>query len=256
MKTKFLFSSSLLWILPLLLFLMYLPFSTYIDQNVASFFLGSNTKFKAPTWCLFIYTYGLLPGQLLFLGTTILFLASFFAKKIIQLRLPALYISMTLIIGSGIFGHALLKQFWVRPRPKQVALYGGKYPFCPLLKPYKGTSDRFLRSLPSGHATMGFYFFSLYFIGLRMSRRKVVWSGMILTGLFGGLLTWARLAQGGHFLSDIIVSALLMWMTAYWLDRLFSRYFASYSKPLVFEDGCESPTYEHSVIPCVHIASM
>jgi lipid A 4'-phosphatase len=213
---------SLLWIAPLLLFLLFLPFSSDIDLDVASFFLSSHSRFKAPNWCLFVYNYGLLPGQLLFLGGFAAFIASFWKNSIFYLRWPALYICLTLLVGSGLFGHAFFKQFWERPRPKQVNIYGGKYPFCPLLSPYQGPSDRFLRSLPSGHATMGFYFFSLYFLGKRLSSRRLSWTGAAAAVFLGGAISWARLAQGGHFVSDIVASLIIMWMSAYWLDRFLA----------------------------------
>jgi lipid A 4'-phosphatase len=211
------------WLLPFILFLLYIPFSSTLDLAVANHFVQSDGRFHAPAWCLFMYTYGLLPGQIFFVGSVVVFIASFVAPRFIRLRRPALYIALTLIIGSGIFGHAVFKQFWNRPRPKQVALFGGKYPFCPLTKPYKGPSDRFLRSLPSGHATMGFYFLSLYFIGKRLGRRWIARGGLCITAGLGTLVAWARLAQGGHFLSDIVVSMLIMWMTAYWLDYFILR---------------------------------
>lgn len=238
-------SSSLFWKLPLLCFLLYLPFADGIDQATASFFLGGRSKFHAPAWCLWVYRYGLLPGQLLWCASALALLLSFLpvhrfswgkqndesslhmpctsSTSHSSLRWPAAYLCLTLVVGSGLFGHAVLKQFWQRPRPKQVTLYGGGYPYCSLFSPYKGPADRHLRSLPSGHATMGFYFFALYFLGRRVRRRWVAWTGLVAGIVLGGLLTWARLAQGGHFVSDIVVSLLLMWMAAYWIDRLLAH---------------------------------
>ena len=206
------------WLLPLTLFLLFLPYASTIDLAIAGHFVQSDGRFHAPAWCLFIYTYGLLPGQILFAGSAVVFIASFFAKQFVRFRSYALYVALTLIVGSGIFGHAIFKQFWERPRPKQVVLFGGKYPYCPLTQPYKGPSDRFLRSLPSGHVTMGLYFLTLYFIGKRLGRRRLAQAGLWITIAMSSILAWARLAQGGHFLSDIAVSMFIMWMTAYWLD--------------------------------------
>lgn len=211
------------WLLPLTLFLIYLPYASTMDLAVAGHFVQSDGRFHAPAWCLFIYTYGLLPGQILFTGSVAVFIASFFARQLIRFRSYSLYVALTLIVGSGIFGHAIFKQFWDRPRPKQVVLFGGKYPYCPVTQPYSGPSDRFLRSLPSGHATMGLYFLTLYFIGKRLNRRRLVQTGLWITIGLSSVLAWARLAQGGHFLSDIVVSIFIMWMTAYWLDYCFLR---------------------------------
>ena len=214
---------SVLWILPLFAFILFIPFSSDLDIKTAQWFLREDGKFHAPQWCLFIYTYGLIPGQILFVGSTILFCISFFSHRIIQFRWYALYISLILIVGSGFFGHAVFKKFWNRPRPKQVELFGGKYPYCSMIRPYTGSSDRFLRSFPSGHATIGYYFFSLYFLGKRLSQRWLSRLGLCITSVLGSLIAWARMAQGGHFLSDIVVSLFIMWMTAYWLDYYFER---------------------------------
>ncbi len=216
-------SSSVSWKLPLLCFLLYLPFVDAVDHVVASYFLGDHSKFHAPAWSWAVYKYGLIPGQLLCAASALIFVASFFAHRLSSLQRPALYLCLTLAIGSGLFGHALFKQFWERPRPKQVALYGGTYPFCSLTTPYRGPADRHLRSLPSGHATMGFYFFALYFLGRRLGRRWLAWTGLCMAIVLGGLLSWVRLAQGGHFFSDIIVSMLLMWLSAYWVDRVYAH---------------------------------
>ena len=205
-----------------------------LDLAIARYFLRPDGRFHAPAWCLFVYTYGLIPGQLLFFGSSFFFIASSFSARFKRVRWPALYIALTLIIGSGFFGHAIFKQFWNRPRPKQVVLFGGKYPYCSLTSPYTGPSDRFLRSLPSGHATMGFYFLSLFFVGKRLGRRWIRRGGLCITVSLGTLVAWARLAQGGHFLSDIIVSMGLMWMTAYWLDQF------------MFEHAAEGYDYSYS----------
>lgn len=210
-------------LLPLVMFLLYLPFSSSIDLAIANWFMHEDGTFHAPSWCLFVYTYGLLPGQLLFVGSVCLLCFSLCTLRASSIRWPAFFLAATLLIGSGCIGHGIFKQFWNRPRPKQVVLFGGKYPYCPLTIPYKGSSDRFLRSLPSGHATMGFYFLALYILGKRLSQKWVQRTGLVLTIMIGGLLSWARLAQGGHFFSDIVVSLLIMWTTAIWIDYLTHR---------------------------------
>jgi membrane-associated PAP2 superfamily phosphatase len=70
---------------------------------------------------------------------------------------------------------------------------------------------------------MGFYFFSLYFLGKRIEKKWLMWWGIFLAFFLGTLLSWARMAQGGHFLSDNIVSLLIMAGTAYVLDTYTSR---------------------------------
>lgn len=212
-------SSSLFWSIPLMLFLLYLPFCSTIDLNVAHFFSVNGRFNNAPKWTWLVYTYGLLPGQLLFAGSSITCLILFFLKSRGSPFFITLYLSLVLIVGGELISHVIFKQFWQRPRPKQTVLFGGKYPYCDMLTQYKGEKDRNLRSLPSGHTIMGFYFFSFIFLGRRLKKKSLVILGIALSLFLGGILTYSRLAQGGHFLSDIILTLLIMWQSAYWLDR-------------------------------------
>jgi membrane-associated phospholipid phosphatase len=214
--------SSLFWKIPLIFFLVLLPFSAGIDLAIARFFVGETGRFQAPAWCWTVYRYGLRPGQCLFIVSNALLIIGILIRKK-GVWNSALYISLTLFIGSGVIGHGVLKRFWQRPRPKQITLFGSTYPFCPIYTRYVGPADRHLRSLPSGHATMGFYFFSLYFLGRRTKKSWLKILGLIAACTMGGLLSWIRLYQGGHYFSDIVTSALIMWLTAYFLDRLFAK---------------------------------
>jgi lipid A 4'-phosphatase len=92
-------------------------------------------------------------------------------------------------------------------------------------KCYKGKKDRHLRSLPSGHASMGFYFLSLYFIGKRLRKKYLTLFGAGMALFLGTLLSFVRFSQGGHFFSDSVLSFFIMWQTCYWLDRLLEDYF-------------------------------
>ena len=218
--------SYLWWMTPLLLFFCYIPFSSAIDLKIAHFF-SIGGKFKAPKWTWDVYTYGLIPGQILF-ATSLLTCATLFLQNSrSRLFFSSLYICLTLVIGGGLISHALFKQFWQRPRPKQTILFGAKYPFCPIWKSYKGKKDRHLRSLPSGHATMGFYFFALYFLGRRLKKFYLALFGIGMACFMGTLLSFVRFFQGGHFFSDSVLSLIIMWQTCYWLDRALGDYFVA-----------------------------
>lgn len=66
---------------------------------------------------------------------------------------------------------------------------------------------------------MGFYFFSLALVARRLNYNKTFWIALALALSLGILLSLARIAQGGHFVSDTLVSALVMWLSAYACDR-------------------------------------
>ena len=168
----------LFWQIPLLLFLMFLPFASFLDLRIASYFVGNDLRFAAPKWCSTVYAYGPLFGQALFVAS-ILLLGYGLCTKRFSLCFYAWYISLTLLIGTGFIGHLVCKQFWTRPRPTQTALFGGKYPYCHPLCRYKGPVDKRLKSMPSGHASWGFYFITLFFLGKRLNNRILSRAGLL-----------------------------------------------------------------------------
>ena len=67
---------------------------------------------------------------------------------------------------------------------------------------------------------MGFYFFTVALIGMRLQKKRVFYLGLVLTIFLGAALSLIRMAQGGHFFSDVLMSALIMWLTALAFDRI------------------------------------
>ena len=131
---------------------------------------------------------------------------------------------LSLTLGSGIISYCLLKTWWGRPRPHQLVEFGGSQSFKPYYKPDITFPPKSLKSFPSGHATTGFYFFVIYFIGRRLNSKRLKITGLLLGAGLGGLLSFARVMQGGHFVSDVIVAAIIMWLSAYASDLLLYKY--------------------------------
>ena len=67
---------------------------------------------------------------------------------------------------------------------------------------------------------MGFYYISLCLAARQYRSRLLFWLGLGLTVFFGGGLMFARVAQGGHFVSDVVMAALIMWWTALFCEWL------------------------------------
>ena len=65
---------------------------------------------------------------------------------------------------------------------------------------------------PGGHASAGFSLLAFYFAGLALGNRRLaragLWGGMAAGLAFG----MARVAQGAHFLSHNLWSALVCWL--------------------------------------------
>ncbi len=213
--------------LPLFGFLALMPWMNSMDMAASDYGYNApwisragNEGFGSTSAFDFLYLWGVVPGQVLVISSLTAYFLSFMVKRLAQFRKAYLYVVCVLIIGAGLITHAIFKHSWARPRPKQVIFYGGTHPFHPIYTPSLCTTEH-LRSLPSGHATMGFYFFCLYFLGRRYSLHFLTQVG-IYTGLgLGIILSIARIFQGGHFVSDTLLSALIMWESCAILDYMF-----------------------------------
>lgn len=208
------------WVLPLALLAMVAPFSGAMDLATSHYFFDpASGQFSSHPFFHFFYVWGLLPGQVFGIGAILLFMLSYLATQFKQWRKPALQVILTIAIGAGFITHTLLKENWKRPRPKQVEQFGGTETFNHFYQPDFGVDGQF-KSFPSGHSAMGFCFFALAVQGRRQGNRSLFWGGLALALTLGIGLSLTRIAQGGHFFSDTLVSACLMWVIAATSDWL------------------------------------
>jgi len=123
----------------------------------------------------------------------------------------AVFLILSLAIGPGILVNSVLKDNWGRARPVQVETFGGTQHFTPVLEP----SDQCARncSFPAGHPSIGFFLVSFAFLVPNLGRRRIAIAASLGLGAVIGL---ARIIQGGHFLSDVVFSGLLVFATS-WL---------------------------------------
>jgi lipid A 4'-phosphatase len=151
----------------------------------------------------------------------VLFLiASLFYDKLkIKHRKEILFVAVCLWIGPGLVVNVVFKDNWGRPRPAMVEQLGGDKIFqAPFVMSNQcGTNCSF----PCGDASVGFWLFAL--MPLCISRRKKLLA-FSLAIFAGGGLGWMRIAQGGHFFSDVIFCGIFVFITT-WLV-----YWAMYRK--------------------------
>ncbi|MEN1679231.1 MAG: phosphatase PAP2 family protein [Planctomycetota bacterium] len=125
-------------------------------------------------------------------------------------RRPGLFLAATLLLGPGLMINLVLKPGVGRPRPKETTHFGGAMQFG-----YVGgaTAAEQSRSFPSGHASMGFFFMTP---ALLLYRRRPGVAAAVLGGgiAYGALMSLARIAQGAHFVTDVLSSALLVYLSA------------------------------------------
>jgi lipid A 4'-phosphatase len=205
-----------------------LPFLfTNLDIRLQEFFFDSDKGFymrSIPFWDI-IYKYGIFPGYLFAVGAIFLFTYTYWKPALIGMRRWALMMILTIVLGPGLLVNATFKDNWGRPRPNEIVEFGGKEKF---IKPWvKGDSGG--KSFPCGHASMGF-FFSIPFLFLRKKYKKLAWSLMIFGILYGTLVGVARMIAGGHFASDVVWSAGLVWFAA-----LIAYYALNVDKEVIYK---------------------
>lgn len=225
--TSFLFKNKL-WLWPIIAMAILTPFTPTLDLAISHFFYDPTKSFSNATFYTFIYNYGIIPGQIAFAFSAIILILSFLSKKWKRWHNACMVMVLTLAIGSGLITHAMLKDHWGRPRPKQVVEFGGSQQFRPYYMPNLDNQPEPSKGFPCGHCTMGFYFFGLALIGYRDGNYKTYYFWLAFALTLGIVLSLTRIAQGGHFLSDTLASALIMWLTAYVCVR--GVYGACYSK--------------------------
>lgn len=138
-----------------------------------------------------------------------LYVLSFVIPELKRHRQVLLFLSLALILAP--LAVALLKVTSVRHCPWNLTEYGGFAPHLSLfdasLKPLAAG-----HCFPAGHASAGFSMLAFYFAGRVSGKswlsRLGLWGGLVAGMVFG----MARVAQGAHFLSHTLWSALVCWL--------------------------------------------
>jgi len=123
-------------------------------------------------------------------------------------------------LGPGLMINLALKETWGRPRPHQVREFGGSYDFEPVGSP--GVMHRHNSSFPSGHAAVAFYLIAPAFL-VDACRPRLAWALMASGFTFGACMGAVRIMQGGHFVSDVVWSAAIVYFTGVLLARLLLK---------------------------------
>lgn len=131
------------------------------------------------------------------------------------------FLFMALLLGPGLVVNGAFKKHWGRAKPASVEIFGGDKRYTAPLVP----SDQCTRncSFVSGHASIGFALFGLYWL---QRQRHRAWLTAAIGG--GAVVGFVRIVQGGHFLSDVIFSGLAVWysiraLDAFWYDGTAAR---------------------------------
>ena len=124
------------------------------------------------------------------------------------------------LLGSGLLVNAGLKEYWGRARPVQVSEFGGKQHFSPPLQPTNQCEHNC--SFVSGHATSGYILMAVGLMGSVATRRRWLSIGLV----WGAVVSLARIAEGGHFLSDTLFAGLAVWGSGWLIREAWLRHVA------------------------------
>jgi lipid A 4'-phosphatase len=196
-----------------------LIWQTNLDQRIARFFyipgepyLPVWQKWQGMTDSFWLGVYTLTPWPSLLLGVIALLVLGlgFRLERLRLLRRSALFMLLLLALGPGLLVNVVLKNNLDKPRPSEVREFGGDFTYAQFWQPGK-PGNHSNGSFPSGHAAMAFSVIGPWFI-LRQRHARL---GMIFLACGSGwglLVGAARIAQGGHFFSDVLWSGGLIYL--------------------------------------------
>ncbi len=218
--------------------LLTIPFWLWdIDISMQRFFF-TDGEWSSHSFWLFLYNYGPAPAMIVsVLALLFWFIATFTGYQRCNRRVFA-FISLLMILGPGLVINAIFKEYWGRPRPRQIIEFGGQREHVPplvmgefvameryekMLESSRGAAEwDILRNLyhlkgkynsfPNGHASAGFFMMFPYFI-YRHRSRVVAFAWLLGGSSFGLLMGVGRMAQGGHFASDTLWAGAMVYLT-------------------------------------------
>lgn len=193
--------------------------SPKVDMVVSKYFYLADEKiFYLKDFPLFTFMRYYMPGILLGLATLILFLWIFGeirGKKWffgIDDKICAFTVG-SIILGPGIIVNIIFKTFWGRARPLEILEFGGSKLFTPAY--IMSDQCNLDCSFMSGHTSVGFWVMSFALLAPQKYRKISV----LFAILFGITVGISRIAQGKHFLSDVIFAGVVTIAITTWMHK-------------------------------------
>lgn len=190
-----------------------------LDRRIASLFFdpatGGFPHYDIPPWN-WIYRLGVYPAFVIGVGGAVIAVGTWLLGRWPLTQRSGLFLACLLALGPGLVVNAGLKNFWGRPRPYEIKEFGGPRRFLQVGE--IGAVARSNSSFPSGHAAVAFYLMAPAFLVPPRRRRLMISLFAIGVG-YGVCMGLTRVVQGGHFVSDVLWSGGLVYLTAAGLSR-------------------------------------
>lgn len=149
-------------------------------------------------------------AAVLVLGSVFILVYSSLRGRLVQYKLAAGCVLLTILLGPGLLVNAIFKDNWCRPRPNQITEFGGHMHHIP---PLMIGESRKGESFPAGHPSVGFSL-AIFWLLLRGRKPKLATAALVIAIVSGLLMGVGRMAAGGHFLSDVLWSGFMTFFTA------------------------------------------
>jgi lipid A 4'-phosphatase len=110
------------------------------------------------------------------------------------------FLLSTLVLGPLLLVNVILKNSWGRPRPVEVDLFGGEAPYVEVWRITDWCADNC--SFVSGEASSAIWLVAVALVLPKSVRVPAT----VVAIVYALLLSLNRIAFGGHFLSDVVIS--------------------------------------------------
>ncbi len=138
-----------------------------------------------------------------------LLVASHARQGLAHWRKPLLMVVLAVAFSTGLV--SLMKHLTDMDCPWDLARYGGRLPFVPLLAFRPDYLPR-AACFPAGHASAGYAWMVLYFLALASQPRRRWWG--LAAGLGAGLVFGlGQQLRGAHFMSHDLFTLVICWFT-------------------------------------------
>lgn len=131
-------------------------------------------------------------------------------------RLPLAFVVLAGALGPGLLVNTGFKENWQRARPYQVEVFGGSQQFSRATVMSDQCNNNC--SFVSGHVACGFFLASLLLVD---RKRRVLWA---TAGVVSGItIGFARMADGAHWLSDVLWAGPIILLCSWLVWKLLLR---------------------------------
>lgn len=153
----------------------------------------------------------------IFIASLLGFGLSFFVKRFETFRFVCAYIAMTIFIATVIV--ALLKQYSNVDCPWDLQFFNGVKPYYHIFS-HKPSNFVAGKCYPGGHSSGGFSLLLLYFLFLDY-KKSYAYMGLGIGLTMGAIFGFGQLVRGAHFVSHDMTSAMICWLIALVLYKIF-----------------------------------